>query len=49
MGNTGVTEDKVGNELPISYQSASLDILKDELKYLVSISRLFELKIRKII
>jgi alkylated DNA repair dioxygenase AlkB len=44
MGNTGVTEDKVGNELPISYQSASLDILKDELKYLVSISRLFELK-----
>jgi hypothetical protein len=44
MGNTGVTEDKVGNELPISYQSASLDILQDELEYLVSISRLFELK-----
>ena len=39
MGNTAVTEDTVGNELPISYQPAALDILKSELKELINLSQ----------
>jgi len=38
MGNTAVTEDTVGEELPISYQPAALDILKGELKGLINLS-----------
>ena len=38
MGNTAVTEDVVGNELPISYQSASLNVLEETLKTLMDMS-----------
>ena len=38
MGNTAVTEDTVGEELPISYQPAALDILKSELQGLINLS-----------
>ena len=42
MGNTAVTEDTVGNELPISYQPAALDILKSELKELINLSEVIK-------
>jgi ribA/ribD-fused uncharacterized protein len=41
MGNTGVTETNVENELPISYTSASLDILINELDELTKLSDVF--------
>jgi len=39
MGHTAVTEDVVGDEVPISYQPANLDILKSQLEGLINLSQ----------
>ena len=42
MGNTHVTQDTFGNELPISYQPANLDVLNFNLNLLISESDVFK-------